>query len=117
MKLNSRPESRPSAGSHGEQRQVGVDPRGDRVVVAGAEVAVGAQAVALAPHHHRQLGVGLVLHEAEDDVTPARSRSRAHFRLASSSKRALISTSAVTFLPFSAASIRAATIGLSLEVR
>jgi hypothetical protein len=37
--------------------------------------------------------------------------------LFSSSKRALISTRAVTFLPLSAASIRAATIGLSLEVR
>ena len=49
--------------------------------------------------------------------TPARSISRAQRRLASSSKRALISTRAVTFLPFSAASIRAATIGLSFEVR
>ncbi len=48
-----------------EQRQVRVDLRGDRVVVAGAVVAVGAQAVALAPHHHRELGVGLVLDEAE----------------------------------------------------
>ena len=37
--------------------------------------------------------------------------------LASSSNRALISTRAVTFLPFSAASISAATIGLSLLVR
>jgi len=38
-------------------------------------------------------------------------------RFAASSKRALISTTAVTFLPASAASIRAATIGLSWLVR
>ena len=52
----------------GEQRQVGVDLGRDRVIVAGAEVAVGAQAIALAAHHQRELGVGLVLDEAEDDV-------------------------------------------------
>ncbi|MNT93092.1 hypothetical protein D3C72_2344920 [compost metagenome] len=49
--------------------------------------------------------------------TPARSRSRAQRILASSSKRAFSSTRAVTDLPASAASIRARTIGLSLEVR
>ncbi|MNS92399.1 hypothetical protein D3C72_1265350 [compost metagenome] len=49
--------------------------------------------------------------------TPARSICRAQRRLASSSKRAFSSIRAVTFLPFSAASIRAATMGLSLEVR
>ena len=43
----------------GEEREVGVDPGGDRVVVAGAEMAVGAQAPALAAHDHRDLGVGL----------------------------------------------------------
>ena len=47
--------------------------------------------------------------------TPARSRSRAQRMLASSSKRALISTSAVTYLPASAASASAATIGLVLR--
>ena len=60
--------------------------------------------------------MGLVLDEAEDDVDARRAPGRApSCRLASSSKRALISTRAVTFLPFSAASIRAATIGLSLR--
>ena len=49
--------------------------------------------------------------------TPARSRSRAQRMLASSSKRALSSTSAVTDLPASAASASARMIGLSDEVR
>ena len=49
--------------------------------------------------------------------TPARSRSRAHWMLASSSKRALSSTSAMTDLPASAALTSAATMGESLEVR
>ena len=49
--------------------------------------------------------------------TPARSRSRAQRILASSSKRAFSSTSAVTDLPASAASASARTIGLSGEVR
>src|SRR6266478_6990025 len=49
--------------------------------------------------------------------TPARSRSRAQRILASSSNRALSSTSAVTDLPASAASARALMIGLSLDVR
>ena len=31
-------------------------------------MAVGADLIALAAHHHRQLGVGLVLHKAEDHV-------------------------------------------------
>src|SRR5262249_61104336 len=43
--------------------------------------------------------------------TPARSMSRAHWILASSSKRAFSSTMAVTDLPDSAAAISAATIG------
>ncbi len=51
-----------------EQRQVRVDLGRDRVIVAGAEVAVGLQPVAFSPHDHAQLGVGLVLDEAEDDV-------------------------------------------------
>ncbi len=55
------------AGDHrigGEERQVGVDARGDRMIVAGADVDVGRERAALAAHHHRQLGVGLQLDEA-----------------------------------------------------
>ena len=49
--------------------------------------------------------------------TPALSRSRAHLMLASSSKRALSSTTAVTDLPASTASFRASMIGEVLLVR
>ena len=52
----------------GEQRNVGVDPRRDRVIIAGADMAIGDQRAALAPHHHRQLGVGLQFDEAEHDL-------------------------------------------------
>ena len=53
----------------GEQRQVGVDPRGDRVVVAGAEMdSRCASRPRLAAHHHRHLGVGLELDEAVDHL-------------------------------------------------
>jgi len=51
-----------------EQAEVGVDLGRHRVVVAGAEVAVGAQGLALAADHQAQLGVGLVLDEAEHHV-------------------------------------------------
>ena len=49
----------------GEQRQVGIDLGRLRVIVAGAVVAVGAQRIALAPHHDRQLGVGFIFDESE----------------------------------------------------
>ena len=49
--------------------------------------------------------------------TPARSSLRAHAMLASSSKRALISTSASTCLPACAASMSASMIGELLDVR
>ena len=52
----------------GEEREVGIDLRRDRVVVAGAEMHVGAQHAAFAPHHQRHLGVGLQLDEAEDHL-------------------------------------------------
>ena len=52
----------------GEERQVGVDLGGIRVVVAGAEMHVGAQLAALAPHHQRHLGVRLQLQEAVDHL-------------------------------------------------
>ena len=48
-----------------EEGQVGVDARGDRMVVAGAEMHVVAQLAVLAAHDQRHLGVGLQLDEAE----------------------------------------------------
>ena len=42
--------------------------RGGRVVVAGAEVRVAADAVLLAPHHQHQLAVRLEADEAVDDL-------------------------------------------------
>ena len=102
----------------GEQRQVGVDARRDRVIVAGAEMAIGDAA---SPPSRRTTidSLAWVLSSMKPKTTcaPARSRSRAQRMLASSSKRALSSTSAVTDLPASAASISARTIGLSAEVR
>ena len=53
-----------------EERDVGVDPGGDRVVVAGAEMGVGAKAVPLPPHHQGHLGVGLQPHESVHHVDP-----------------------------------------------
>ena len=52
----------------GEQAVVGVAARGARVVVAGAEVAVAAQAFGLAAHDHQHLGVRLVADHAVHDV-------------------------------------------------
>ena len=52
----------------GEERQVGVDARRHRMIVAGADVHVGRQRAALAAHHQRQLGVGLELDEAVDHL-------------------------------------------------
>ncbi len=55
-------------GIGGEEAEVGIDPRGDRVIVAGAEVAVCAVGLALAAHDHRNLGVGLPVDEAVDHL-------------------------------------------------
>ena len=52
----------------GEEGQVGVDARRDRVVIAGADMAVGDELAGLAAHDQRQLGVGLQFDEAEDDL-------------------------------------------------
>ena len=52
----------------GEEAEVGVEARGPLVVVAGPEVHVAAQPLALAPHHQRRLGVRLQLGVAEEDV-------------------------------------------------
>ena len=52
----------------GEKRNVGIDAGGHRMIIAGAEMTVIDQRAALAPHHHRELGVGLELDEAIDDL-------------------------------------------------
>ena len=52
----------------GEQAVVGVEPRRARVVVAGAEMAVAADAIGLPAHHQDHLGVRLVAHDAIHDV-------------------------------------------------
>ena len=51
-----------------EVGQVGIDARGHRMVIAGAGMNVGREAAAFATHHQRQLGVGLELEEAIDDL-------------------------------------------------
>ena len=96
------------AGDHrigGEERQVGVDARGHRMIVAGADMDVGRQAPRPrgAPPCDSLAWVFSSM-KPKTTCTPARSRSRAQRMLASSSKRAFSSTSAVTDLPASAAS-------------
>ena len=54
----------------GEQPEVFVETGGLRVVVAGADVCVAPQPVALATHHQRDLGVGLESGDAVHDVNP-----------------------------------------------
>ena len=51
-----------------EEAGVGVEARGARVVVAGADVHVAADAAVLAAHHERALGVRLERREAVHDV-------------------------------------------------
>ena len=63
--------ARDVAGDHrvgGEERQVGIDARGHRMIIAGADMHVGGERRALAAHHQRQLGVGLELDEAVDHL-------------------------------------------------
>ena len=62
----------------GEQAVVGVGARGARVVVAGAEVAVAADAPGLAAHDQRQLGVGLPPPIAGGGRPPAFALSALH---------------------------------------
>src|SRR5262249_7442882 len=49
----------------GEERQVGVNPRGDWVIIAGADMDIGGERGALAAHYQRQLGVWSQLDESE----------------------------------------------------
>ena len=60
--------SAPISSSHVEQAEVRVQARGLGVVVAGADVQVVADAVALAAHDEDALGVGLQRRQAVDDV-------------------------------------------------
>src|SRR5208282_4047283 len=46
-----------------EERKIGIDLRSDRVIVAGAEMDVGAEHLALTPHHKGDFGVGLEVEE------------------------------------------------------
>ena len=55
-------------GVGGEQAEVLVEVRGHRVVVAGADVAVAADAVVLLAHDEQHLGVGLQPDEPVHDV-------------------------------------------------
>ena len=52
----------------GQQAVVGVKPRRLGVVIAGAEMAVAAQALLLAAHDHHQFGMGLEAEHAVHDV-------------------------------------------------
>ena len=52
----------------GEEAQVGVEAGRRRVVVAGRQVHVAADAVVLAAHHQRRLAVGLEADDSVDDV-------------------------------------------------
>ena len=54
----------------GEEGNVGVNAGGNGVIIAGPEVTIVDQRADLAPHHHRELGVGLELDEAIDDLRP-----------------------------------------------
>ena len=105
------------SGRQVKRPDVGVEPRGARVVVAGADMHVAADAAVLAAHHERALGVRLERREAVHTCTPARSSARAQPMLRASSKRALSSTSTTACLPCSAARMSAGTIGESPDVR
>ena len=52
----------------GQQTQIGVDSCGLRVVIAGAHMAVAAQAVGFLTHHEAQLAVGLQAYDAVHHV-------------------------------------------------
>ena len=71
----------------------------------------------LAPHHQRHLGVGLVADHAVDHVRADFSVRAAQLRFASSSKRAISSTTTVTSLPLRAASTRISISSESVPVR
>ena len=102
----------------GEQADVGVEPGGSHVVVAGADVGVAADARRL-PWRTTSAVFVCVFRLATPTVTctPARSSSAAEWRLRSSSNRALSSMTQATCLPASAARISERTNGVSSPMR
>ena len=102
----------------GEERQVGVDARRRRVVIAGAEMDIGADAARPPAAPPSTAWRGSSIRRSHRRPEPRRARAAAaHFRFCSSSKRAFSSMTAVTDLPASAASISARTIGEFLPAR
>jgi len=83
----------------------------------GADVDVATEPVALPPDDQAHFRVGLEPHQAVHDVGARLLELAAQTMLASSSKRALISTRTTTCLPASAARISERTIGESPDVR
>ena len=100
-----------------EQAGVGVQPRRARVVVAGADADVAADAAVLAAHDERALGVRLERGEAVHDVHAGALERACPADVARLVERALSSTSTTACLPCSAARMSAGTIGESPEVR
>ena len=90
-------------GVRGQQPDVLVDARRLGVVVAGADVAVGADAVLLAPEHERRLRVRLEADDAVDDVDARLFERAGPADVGLLVEARLSSTMAATCLPFSAA--------------
>ena len=87
-----------------------------RVVIAGTDMAITPDAVALLADYKGVLACVLRPIRPYTTCTPACSSALAQPILAASSPRAFSSTSAATCLPLSAARIRALTTGLSPDV-
>ena len=67
-KLNSCVRSAPIAVVVGQQSKIGIQARGARVIVAGADMRVTAQSVVILAHHQDHLAVRLEPHHAVGDV-------------------------------------------------
>ena len=108
-RLNRLVASSPNSGRQVKQAEVGVEAGGGRVVVAGAQVDVAADAVAFAPDDQGSSWRGSCSRPGHRRRgRPASSSWRAHWMLLASSKRARNSTTAVTCLPFFTAFIERA---------
>ena len=60
----------PGARVSREIAEIGIDARGDCMIIAGAEVALGAEFAIFTADDHRHLGVGFPFDEAIDDLHP-----------------------------------------------
>ena len=100
-----------------EESDVGVEPRGPHVIVAGSDVCVTAQAGSLFPHDERDFRVVFRLTWPTVTCAPARSSSAAQCRFRSSSNRAFSSMTHATCLPASAALMSDRTNGVSSPTR